>query len=142
MSISTLSNKGLSNKYNHRLFASSFFFLILYYVALFYESDYMALVDLILFLTSIFYWNFPLRDSIQRKIDIFMVFVWLVVHNYQAINMSSWDQNVFFFLNISGLCCYLLSVYNDGNDHISSIFHNMLHFTGLISASYMYFSLK
>jgi len=131
----------ISNKYHGRLFTSSFMILLLFFTAVYYDFYFFAAIDFCLFITSINYWNYPLKYSFERKLDLFMVFIWVISHNYESMRLSFDNQKIFFLLNLTGLFFYFTALYNDSDDQVSSIAHACLHCVGFIAMSYLYYTL-
>ena len=107
------------NPYHHRMLFTSYSFLLTALIAAYHDLDYLFWVDIFLFLTSVNYWRYPLKDW-RRNIDILMVIITIFCH-YLAINDYTDVVLIFVIVGLYSTC----KISSDKN--LSSICHSLMH---------------
>jgi hypothetical protein len=118
-------NKPLINPYHTRMFMSSFLFLLLSLIANFQDLYILGLVDFLLFLTSVNYWNYPIKGS-RRNIDISMVVIFSLVHIYWTWHIVDDIREIILVCVTSIAALYFCAKLGNDHNH-SSAFHTTMH---------------
>jgi len=113
------------NPFHHRMLFTSFSFLFMAMIAAYHDFDYLFFIDIGLFLTSVNYWRYPLKNW-RRNIDIAMVVVAMCSHIYAVLENEKGVTLEYFLLAllIDGL--YLTCKISD-NRNLSAACHSIMH---------------
>ena len=107
----------LINPYHNRMLITSSLFFLCALIASYNNLNHIFLIDLLLFITSINYWRYPLKDY-RRILDMLTVFIVILFH----INII----NINYFLIIPILLLYI-SCKIINNYNITSLMHCLMH---------------
>lgn len=109
------------NPFHNRMFFTSFSFLFMSVIAWYHDYEYLALIDLGLFITSVNYWHRPLKNW-RRWIDMAWVFITVISH------MFSFEEHIWSYISlillINGL--YLTCKISD-NRNLNAYCHSIMH---------------
>jgi hypothetical protein len=97
----------------------------------FYNKKYnFFFVPIIIFLTSINYWRYPVR-GLRRNIDIICVCILFFYQNTSVhfIDFNIFWKSIYFILMTIGTSCYSISnrYHLKNNLYLSTVFHMCIH---------------
>ena len=111
------------NPFHHRMFFTSFSFLLMAMIAAYHDFDYLFFIDIGLFLTSVNYWHYPLKNW-RRNLDIAMVVVAVLSHIYAVEEKGvTWE----YFLLALLICGLYLTCKISNNRNLSAACHSIMH---------------
>ena len=109
------------NPFHYRMFFTSFSFLFSAIIAWYHDLDYLFLVDLGLFLTSVNYWRWPINNW-RRWIDMAWVFVTCVSHIF---SVEEWKPEYLFMMLLIDCLYFTCKVSNNSN--LTAYCHSIMH---------------
>jgi hypothetical protein len=127
----------LPSEYYNILWRTSWFGIISFIFALYKEFYDFAFLGILVFLTSINYWKYPINNW-RRKVDMFTVQFGIT---YQIIKAYYVKDNYYYYSILSfALSFYIFSLYFSKKNKLwlSTVSHSLLHFFGNISNVVLY----
>ena len=118
---------GLINPFHKRMLLSSNLFFLLAMIAAFHDLYLFFFLNICLFLTSVNYWKYPLKDW-RRYIDLFMVIMFAIFH-IPYIGTPFWIIPPLFYLGAK---------ISSSSRNLSSILHTLIHISVFFLGMYMY----
>ena len=113
--------------HTHYLFYTSFLFLFSTLFNYFYNAFYSFIFNFLLFLTSIFHWNYPDNDLFKR-IDLFMVKIITLFYIINSFYKNEFDREFISSLGLSIIIFYLIEhVLDFYKNNQWVIFHMAIH---------------
>ena len=106
--------------------------------AFYYDMPLSGVLGLILFVTSLNYWKHPIRDSIERKMDVVCVHIIIPYQYYLSLFTTNTILSTGFMT--AGILMYPLSNYMQTTNRIrwSALCHCLLHILISIGLCFMY----
>lgn len=109
----------LVNPYHNRMLFTSNLFILLGLIAALNNLPEFFILNTCLFLTSVNYWKYPLKNW-RRKLDLCMVSIFAIVHIWYL------HLDDFYFLMLTPFVLYLCAKMSTSRN-ISSILHTLIH---------------
>ena len=108
------------------------------FAGIYYGSPLATILSIMLSLTSINYWRYPLITSIRRTIDMIVAFTAITYHIY--LSLSTENKILCIGLLILGSIMYPISLVINtyGYHQIGYIFHCFIHIFVLMGAVFTY----
>ena len=107
----------LINPYHNRMLITSSLFFLCALIASYNNLNHIFLIDLLLFITSINYWRYPLKDY-RRILDMLTVFIVILFH----INIINIHYILIVPIMLLYISCKIINNYN-----ITSLMHCLMH---------------
>ena len=107
----------LINPYHNRMLITSSLFFLCALIASYNNLNHIFLIDLLLFITSINYWRYPLKDY-RRILDMLTVFIVILFH----INIININYILIVPIMLLYISCKIINNYN-----ITSLMHCLMH---------------
>lgn len=116
--------------YKDILYPTSFISFFTFLFAIYLKLYFLAIVPLLVGLTSIIHWYNP-KDDIYRKCDILIVFISTI---YFSIISIKYNIKIYFLIIFFSVIFYLLSFYfiNKKDYKKSAFVHSLIHIFGNI----------
>ena len=133
-----MNNCILPYEHYNLIYKASYLAIFSFSYACYREQYSMAIVPGGVFVTSINYWRYPIKNCWRRKLDMSYVNFCIFYNIVRAYNAQ--NQNQYYFVLFMGITCYLLSIYyyNQHKLWTSTYLHCLVHVFGQVSNIILY----